>query len=98
MPGDRKNVGDKWEDLYAELKNNLPYSATFGDMKNSAMKTQLEKMVSSTSSEGTKAQRESGGGTHGSEEEEEEESGSEDGEKKVTRDLVSEQGALKRFV
>lgn len=63
-------------------------------MKDTAIKSQFDKMVKDTSSEGTQAQRESGGGTYGTgdeEEEGEEENDDDDEEKKTKRDLVSEQ-------
>lgn len=85
-------MAEKFEALCGELKEQLPYSAVFGDMKTSAIRSQFEKMVNATSSEGTQAQRESGGGSNGTDEEEE--GDEEDEEKKTERDLVSLQGML----
>lgn len=92
VPGDSKNVGEKWEDLYQAVQHEEPCRHLFEGLKKSALKTQLEKMVNICSSEGTQAQRESGGGTDGTEEE----SNETEEEKQTAADLVSEEEALER--
>lgn len=89
VTGSPKTLAEKWEAVYNALQQ-PPFDAVFGSMKPSAIKTKLEKMVKDCSSEGGRAQRESGGGTDGTEQDNDET----EEERKVAADLVSQQGTV----